>query len=95
MPYDIQKDQSASKPINSTTFGSVGRTIVPSDTVDLDPYAKAVVCLTGGNLTILPSQNADGAVISFTGVVAGYVPPFQVRRVLATGTTATVAAIDR
>lgn len=94
MPYDIDKDRVLSKPTTKETFGSVGRNVTPSDTVDLDPYVKAVVALATGNLVILPTQNADGDTITFVNVPAGFSPPYNVRRVLATGTTVAVATIE-
>jgi hypothetical protein len=73
------------------SFGTKGRIITPG-AGDLDPLAKAVVCLTTGDITVLPNGNADGDTIAFTGVAAGYIVPFRVRRV--TAATATVASIE-
>lgn len=73
------------------TFGRKARVVTPGAT-DLDPVAKAVVCLTSGNLTIVPAGNATGDTITFTGVPAGFIPPYKVRRV--TAATASVATID-
>jgi hypothetical protein len=71
-----------------------GKAITPSDTVDLAKYASGVVCLTTGNLKLLPVENDDADTVTFTGCAVGFVPPFEVRRVFATGTTATVASVD-
>lgn len=76
---------------SSSSFGRRARIITPGAT-DLDPVAKAVVCLTAGNITIVPLGNADAVTITFTGVPAGFVPPYVVRRV--TAATATVATVD-
>lgn len=92
MPYDATKDLKQYPGPTLETLARVGRVVTPSNTTDLDPYAKGVVCLTEGNISILPIMNADGATIDFVGVPAGYIPPFQVRRVMSTGTTCTVAA---
>lgn len=72
-------------------FGRKARIVTPSAT-DLDPIAKAVVCLTSGDITIVPPGNANGVTITFTGVPVGFIPPYRVRRV--TAATATVATID-
>jgi hypothetical protein len=73
------------------SFGVSSRIVTPSND-DLDPIAKGVICLTAGDITIVPSQNDDGDTLAFVGVPAGFIPPFRVRRV--TAATATVATID-
>lgn len=92
MPYDATKDVNQYPGPTLYSLARIGRAVSPSDTVDLDPYAKGVVCLTSGNISIIPTKNADGATVDFVGVSAGFIPPFQVRRVMQTGTTCTVAA---
>ena len=72
------------------SFGTVGAVITPGAS-DLSPFAKAVVCLTAGNITIVPVGNADAATLAFVGVPAGFIPPYRVRRV--TAATATVASV--
>lgn len=75
---------------NLTTFGRSGRAITPGAS-DLDPIAKAIVCLAAGNVTIVPVDNANGDTLTFTGCDVGFSPPYLVRRVTAaTGTWATV-----
>lgn len=74
-----------------SSFGTIGTIVTPGNT-DLDPIAKAVICLTAGNITIVPVGNSNAVTLSFVGVPAGFVPPFQVRRV--TAATATVATIS-
>lgn len=71
-------------------FGTVGAVVTPAAT-DLPADVKAVVCLTGGDLTIVPVGNADGDTLAFVGVTAGFMPPYRVRRV--TAATATVATV--
>lgn len=73
-----------------SSLGTKGVVITPSDS-DLDPIPKAVVCLTGGNLTVVPMNNANSDTLQFVDVMAGFVPPFRVRRV--TAATATVASV--
>ena len=68
--------------------------ITPSDTVDLTAYADSLIVTVGGNLKILPSQNADATTVTFTALVAAQVIPIQTRRVFATGSTASVASLD-
>jgi hypothetical protein len=58
----------------------------PDDANDLTTYAK-IMATTGGNLTVLPATNDDAAPVTFTGILAGWVCPFLVRRLYATGTT--------
>lgn len=94
MSYDATKDPHANSAPARDLFGTKGRAITPSDTVDLNPYAKAIVVTAAGNLVILPAANADGSTITFTGAAVGFVPPYRVRRVLSSGTTASVATID-
>lgn len=80
-----------------TTFGRRSRIVTPSDVAPLADVAKAVICLTGGNLSIIPAENGSGnfpASVDFVGVPAGFIPPFQVKQVKASGTTATVATIE-
>lgn len=92
MPYDAKADLYAGTK-SAATFGRRGAVVVPSDSTDLAVYAKTLVVLAGGNLVILPVENDDGVTLPFTGLAAGQIVPFQVRRVLATGTTATVATV--
>ena len=94
MPYDRTKDPLTTFQGTEGNFGSAGSPITPSDTVDLALYAKAIVVTAAGNLVILPVQNNDGTTITFTGVQPGFVPPYRIRRVFATGTTASVASVD-
>lgn len=94
MPYSADKDRGNFPGPSAASFGSKSRPITPSDSVDLDPYAKAIVVTGFGNLVILPVENTDDTTITFTDAPVGFVPPFRVRRVYATGTSASVATID-
>lgn len=50
-------------------------------------YYKSIWVGEAGNLTVIPGGNEEGVPITFHGVPVGWFL-FQVRRVLATGTTA-------
>jgi hypothetical protein len=67
----------------------------PSDTVDLSSYAKALYVGVAGNVRVLTVGAEDDDAVTFANHPVGWLP-VQVRRVLATGTTATqiVAAFD-
>lgn len=92
MPYDRTKHNFASSSSSQSTPGRKLAAITPSNSTDLAIYAKALLCLAEGNVVIVPVENADEE--SFTVPMApGQVLPVQVRRVMATNTTATVVAI--
>ena len=88
MPLNPAQDQYAqgSTDVESQARGAVA--ITPSDTVDLAPYAKALYIGVAGNVKVIPLTNADDAAVTFYNHPVGYMP-VQVRRVYATGTTAT------
>lgn len=94
--YDQTKDPYATFAAAPGLFGRTAAAVTPSDTVDFTSYPKAIVVTVTGNLVVLPLKAADdGAhLVTFTGMAAGFVVPFRVRRVLATGTTASLAAIS-
>lgn len=71
-------------------FGIKGAVLTPGES-DIAGEPKAVVCLTSGNLTIVPEDNADDQTLAFVGVAAGFIPPYRVRRL--TAATATVASV--
>lgn len=75
----------------SDGFGQKGRLVTPAAT-DLDPIAKSVVMLATGNITVLPINNAVTDLITFTGVPAGFVVPYFIRRV--TACSSSCATID-
>ena len=74
-----------------STFGTVGKIITPGPT-DIAGDVKAITCLTAGNVTVVPVDNADGETLAYVGVHAGFSPPFRVRRV--TAATAVVATVE-
>ncbi|WP_295174434.1 hypothetical protein [uncultured Brevundimonas sp.] len=69
--------------------------VTPSDAADLTTYAKALYVGAAGNVRVLTVGGEDGDAVTFANHPVGWLP-VQVRRVLATGTTATqiVAAFD-
>lgn len=76
---------------SSSSFGRKARAVTPGNT-DLDPIAKSIVMRATGDITVIPAGNQDGETISFTGLPAGYIIPFVVRRV--TACSSSCATID-
>lgn len=66
-----------------------GAAVTPSDSADLDAYAKAVYVGASGDVTVTLTNMADGTFIKFSNHPVGYMP-VQVKRVWSTGTTATL-----
>ncbi len=93
MPYDQTKDPFASTASTPTSFGGSARTVSPSDSTDLNPYARLLVTV-GGTLAVVPKRQANDTAVNLGTVAAGFVVPFEVRRVYLPGTTATVITID-
>ena len=60
--------------------------ITPSDSTDLATPARSLYVGTAGNLSVI--LVGDTAAVTFTNVQAGY-HPIRVKRIRATGTTAT------
>ena len=88
MPYDRTKD-----PLDNLSGGAAGpgrraAAVTPSDANDLPTYARALYVGVAGDLAVIPVGNADGAPVTFKAHPVGYVP-VAIRRVLATGTSAT------
>lgn len=73
------------------SLGRRGSVITPGAS-DLANVAKGLVVLVSGDATIIPVDNADAGTLSFTGLSAGTIIPYQVRRV--TAATATLATIE-
>lgn len=94
MAYEKARDKAWGR-AGPTTPARRAIVVVPHDVNDLAEYPKALRVNGAGTLRILPSKNADADAITLT-VVAGEYVPIQVRRVFATGTTATgiVALLD-
>lgn len=72
-------------------YGSKSQEITPGAT-DLADSVRYVVMSETGDITVVPKNNSAGDTISFTGVPAGFVPPFEVRKV--TAATVTVYSIE-
>lgn len=81
-------------PVNSETMykdswsnpAVVCNVVTPSNTIDLDPYARALRIGGTGDVTIL---NARGESVLFANVQDGETLPCMVKRVMVTGTDAT------
>jgi hypothetical protein len=63
--------------------------VTPSDTVDLDNITNGLFITVDGDVVL---QFADSGEVTLP-VTAGMILPFRVKRVKATGTTATVVAL--
>lgn len=82
-----------------TGFPHCSRSITPNDSTDLQNYsslgvAMHVVVYGAGTIVVIPAGNADASTDTYTvsanAAEIGFVLPVLVRRVLLTGTTATV-----
>jgi hypothetical protein len=93
--YDATKDPYANQGGGPDTLGTNSAVVAKSDTTDFTVYPKAVVVTATGDVDVLPLTAVDDGthIIPFRGVNAGFIIPFRVRRVMATGTTASVATI--
>lgn len=81
-------------PPSPNACGRSARLITPSDTNDIDGGpVKCIIVAKSGTLAFLPAEG-DTPVVFTDDLVAGYWPPYHVRRVLATGTTATVYTVE-
>lgn len=60
--------------------------ITPSDTAVIEPLTRAIYIGGAGDLAV---EMSSGAQITFVAVQSGAVLPLQVRKIRATGTTAT------
>lgn len=67
--------------------------VVPNDAADLPEIPKALWIMAPGTLKIVGADDASNAGTSMGDLPAGTVVPVRARRVLATGTTATVVAL--
>lgn len=63
-----------------------GAAITTSNTVDLPKFARALYIGVGGDVKV---DTIDGSTLTFSGVSGGTILPVSVKRVYATGTTAT------
>ena len=65
--------------------------VTPSDNTDLPRVTKALWIAASGTLSVIAVD--DSAAVSLGTIPAGTLLPVRARRVLATGTTATVVAL--
>lgn len=96
--YDVTKDRYASVVVPQASMPARFLiAVTPSDTKDVTDatgdaapcYAKALYVGTAGNLAVVPAASTGaGTAVTLTGVTQGWIP-IQVRRVMATNTTAT------
>lgn len=95
MPYDrslVTRNAAEEYP---DTFGSRCWPVTPSNSADIvDPvtgnYAKYFVAKTAGDVSVLGYENDDGDTAQVITVQAGQVVYGRVRRIMSTGTTATL-----
>jgi hypothetical protein len=88
MAYDKTKDPLYATAATAISPGRRMAAVTPSDSEDLAAYAKSLRIETAGTLKFIPVENDDEDVVTLE-VTAGEVLDFvQVRRVMATGTTA-------
>ncbi|MFS8039210.1 hypothetical protein ACI7BZ_19995 [Xanthobacter sp. AM11] len=101
MPYDPARDPLGGHAASLSSPGRRLRTVTPSDVEDLDPYAKALWVyvapeVAGGvahiRLTTVDAPDEESVTLTATPGLQP-LPPCQVRRVWATGTTAAGLAV--
>lgn len=78
--------------VTGSSFATASRAISASAS-DLDPIPKALFLAVGGDVTFVPVDNGDSDTVVCTGLSAGTVIPFRVRRVTAIS-GASVYAMD-
>ncbi|MCA1572819.1 MAG: hypothetical protein LC798_21505 [Chloroflexi bacterium] len=66
------------------------RAVAPNDGADMNPPARALWVGGAGALSVIAWEDEDAAPVTISGVAAGTLLPIAVRRVRATGTTATL-----
>ena len=71
-----------------TASAGSAEAVTPDDGVDLPKGCRALYVGGAGNLVVIFDK--DTSSVTLTGVTAGSVLPVRIKRVLATGTTATV-----
>jgi len=80
-------DQSDKQRVVTPTSPARGAAaITPSDSVNLDTFAKAIYVGVAGNIVIVTPEDD---VVLFVGALAGSTIPVQAKRVNSTSTTAT------
>lgn len=71
---------------DATVSGHRFAAITPSDTVDIEVTRGVYVGVTG-NVVLIGAENADAETVTMVAAAVGE-HPWQVRRILASGTTA-------
>lgn len=72
--------------IDTASVADNAVSITPSDSSDLSPWIRALYIGGAGNVSVI---TAGGQTVTFSGLPAGTILPLHIRRVNATGTTAT------
>ena len=95
MAYDPSKDPLAARVASASSPARRAQSITPNDSADLSTYAKALYVGGEGDVAVVPIEAPDDTPVVFASHPVGYLP-VQVRRVMATSTTATsiVALFD-
>lgn len=76
-------------------YGTKGAAIDYSGgNVELGTNIRYVVVTAEGDLVIHPLDNSSGNYVTFTGCPVGFVPPYRVKAIIASGSTASVASIS-
>lgn len=86
----VQGNRYTSDANDPDSFGNRGVLVTPGSAELYN--IRGVVCGSAGNITVVPVSNSDTETVTFTGVPAGFIPPFRVRKV--TAATATVYTIE-
>lgn len=71
-----------------TAPASSGSPVSPSDTASLPTHSRAIFVGTGGSLALELVGSSEGEVLTLQNVQAGMVYPLRVRKIRASGTTA-------
>jgi hypothetical protein len=67
-----------------------GASVTPSDTADLVVVTKAIYVGGAGDVTVILADDNEGGQVTFKAVPVATTLNVQARRVMATGTTATL-----
>lgn len=75
----------------STLTGPIqtGYAITPSDTLDVSITTRGLYVGVAGDVKVTLAANATGSSVVLKGLASGIIHPIGVRRIYATGTTAT------
>jgi hypothetical protein len=77
--------------LDGTTVGiSSAVAITPNDGTEINRITRGIYIGGAGNLAVVFCDDPDAAPVTLTGLAAGVWHPMQVRRVMATNTTATL-----